>query len=191
MRRFLMTVTTLAVLATPAAALQNPELILAAGTTTAVSGDPGDGGLALSVSALWTLDPPFRAGLVLQADDCGTRLGRLRAAGTNADLGAVAVIHRSSWGGGWRFDAQLPALGRWQPFTSATLGLYRVQDDVRGTVRTATTSTGASLGGGVRRAFTGFGALGMSARWNRVERGPSNGWLSAGLDWQVKWGKRP
>jgi hypothetical protein len=180
-----------AIASSPAYALQRPEISITAGRAAVVSGEPGDGGLAMSLSATWAIDAPLRAGFILHADDCGTDMGRLRDQRSNADLGAVAALHRFAYGAGWRVDAMLPAAGRWTPFASATLGVYRVQDDVRGAVVTATTATGFSLGGGVRRDIAGFGALGVSARWNRVQRGPSGGWLSAGLDWQARRGRRP
>ncbi len=74
---------------------------------------------------------------------------------------------------------------------SATWGAYRVQDDVRGIPLRAVSTTGLSFGGEVRRALMGGGALGASAQWHRVLDGPTSGWLSAGLDWQWRWGRRP
>jgi hypothetical protein len=190
MRRTILLLVTLAILASPASAALNPDLVLTAGRTLAVSGEPNEGGLALAASAMWDLAPPIRAGVILHADDLGTLMGRLYDERTGEDLGAVEVLHRMTWGAGWRFDAELPDLGTWKPFVSGTFGVYRVADDVRGDPLAATTSTGLGVGAGVRRTMAGFGALGVSARWNALQSGPVSGWLSLGLDWQVRLGKR-
>ncbi len=191
LRRILIVAAAFVVAAAPAHAMQRPELLMSAGATTLVNGDPGDGGVSLSISSMWPADPPFTFGLMLFADDCGTDLGRLYDQHDGVDLGTVETRHRFAYGAAWRADAALPGVGRWAPFASATWGAYRLQDDARGDVLDAKTSTGFSIGAGVRRPFLGSGALGVSARWHAVERGPSTGWLSAGLDWQWYLGRRP
>jgi hypothetical protein len=179
------------VLAAPAHAMQRPEVLVTVGSTTMVDGDPGEGGMSLSLSTMWETDTPFEVGLMVFADDCGTDMGRLHDMHDGSDLGTVENLHRFAYGGAWRVDAPLPALpGRFAPFASASWGAYRVQDDVRGEPSGAITATGFSVGAGVRHAFLPSSSIGASGRWHRVQRGPSAGWLDVSLDWQTRWGRR-
>jgi hypothetical protein len=177
--------------AAPADALVTPDLVLALGRTTAVAGEPGGGGMSAAVSALWRLEGPLAGGLTVFADDMGTDLGRLRDANDGSDIGTIEEAHRFAYGAAWRLDAALPGRGGLEPYLTATWGAYRVQDDVRGEVRGALTSTGVGAGIGVRRHIARTGALGLCARWHEVLRGDAGRWLSVTADWQWHWGPRP
>jgi hypothetical protein len=177
-------------LAAPAGALPTPDLVAALGGTSLVAGEPDRGGATLSLSALWPVEGPWAFGLMVFADDMGTDLGRLRDPNDGTDLGATALRHRFAFGAAWRMDAALPALGRWEPHASGTWGAYRVQDDVRGEPVGALCATGVSLGAGLRYPL-GLGSLGAAARWHRLMRGDAEQWLSAGIDWQWRWGHKP
>jgi hypothetical protein len=181
----------LALGAADAQAMRLPELSLAAGSTTLVNGDPGGGGLAASMSAMWAADSPWTFGLTVFADDMGTDLAHYRDVHDGSDLGAYEAAHRFAYGAAWRVDAALPERGRWEPFASATWGAYRIQDDARGVQLAGFSSTGLSVGAGIRHPALATGAVGLTARWHRLQRGPSNGWLSTELDWQWRWGRRP
>jgi hypothetical protein len=177
--------------AAPAHALRTPDLLIAIGRTTAVSGEPGGGGMSASATGLWRIEGPFAAGLTVFADDMGTDLGRLVDANDGSDIGTVEEAHRFAYGAAWRFDADLPSRAAWEPYLSLTWGGYRVQDDVRGDVRGALTSTGVGIGAGVRRHIAASGAVGLCARWHEVFRGDAEHWLSVTADWQWHWGPKP
>lgn len=181
----------LALVAGSAQAMQLPDVSVGAGSSALVNGDPSGGGLSASMSAMWDADSPWSFGLMVFADDMGTDLAQFRDVNDGSDRGTYEARHRFAYGAAWRVDAALPMRGRWSPYASATWGAYRLQDDTRGDVLAATSATGMSLGAGVRHAALTRGTLGLSARWHRLQRGPSNGWLSAELDWQWLWGRQP
>src|SRR4029453_5911416 len=109
------------------------------------------------------------------ADDLGTEIGRLSDPNDpSIDLGAVETAHRLVWGGAWRLQARLggwrldPTMGAWHgwsPTASASWGVYRVHDDVRGEVVDAVSSTGFGLGLGAEHAFSPRHALGFGMRY--------------------------
>ena len=184
MRRALaISVLVLALGAARAAALPSPDLALAAGGAFGVSSPPDEGGVALSLAALWSFDGPFSFGPMLFADDLGTRIDRLRDANDGTDLGATEGAHRFAYGGVWRLDAGLPGAGAWRPYASAAYGVYRIQDDRLGVARGALSSTGASAAAGVRRALPGWGALGISIRYHQLFNDVVRHYVSAGVDW--------
>ncbi len=57
----------LALEAPPVRAMRVPDIAIGAGATTLVQGEPGGGGLAASLAAMWPVEPPLAAGLTVFA----------------------------------------------------------------------------------------------------------------------------
>ncbi|MEK7329617.1 MAG: hypothetical protein AAB113_02325 [Candidatus Eisenbacteria bacterium] len=163
------------------------EVVAGVGGTTAVEGEPGDGGASLSLSLLWPLEDHFRFGLMGFADDLGQRRGRLVAPG-GFDLGPVAEVHRAAIGAAWRMEAHLPSVGAYDSFVAATWGAYRVTDDVRGATTQTLDAAGFGLGFGLARRVAGAHGAGITLRYQQLSRGAAQRYLSAAVEW--RWHRR-
>jgi len=127
----------LALLFLPAPALAAPEVVLGAGSTIGVDGSPGQGGASLSCGVLWPVDGRFSVGAALFADDLGTGLATLHDPNTGTDLGTVASVHRWSFGGEWRGQAELHTNRHTRLVAGAGFGYGRQEEDQRGVTRDA------------------------------------------------------
>ncbi len=185
-RRFALALAAVLAAGSPAAAAAGPvELVAGVGSTLAVEGGPGGGGVALSLAVLWPVEDHFRVGLVLVNESLGERTERLVGPG-GLDLGPIAGIQRSALGAALRVEGHLPAAGRLRPYLSASWGLYRVDDDVRGARVGRDEAAGFGLGAGTQLRFNDRHALGASVRAQQLSRGAAGRYLSAALEW--RWG---
>jgi hypothetical protein len=172
-----------------ASAAARPAVLVGAGSTFAVLGDPSDGGLTTALSLLWPVDAgvlepgSVRFGVTGFADDLGSALGPLvDPAQPSVVLGTTVVAHRLSWGVAWRMDAGLPARKGWTPVASGTWGYYHVADDQWGEVLSAVRSTGFSLGGGLRHALRKGTTVGAMVRYHRLFNDTAGRYASAGVE---------
>src|SRR5206468_2451532 len=133
-------VATLAPRARPAWADARPEVIAAVGGTAAVQGAQGRG-TTLSLALQWPIADHIRFGLIGFLDDLGDRTGRLRDP-QGQDLGPVSVLHQAARGVAWRTEARTALGRRYQGLATASWGVYRVGDDVRGTLIRRTNAPG-------------------------------------------------
>jgi len=178
--------------AAPAAASLRPDLTTEAGGTFGINAEPDGGGFSLALAATWPVEPPFglfgglRFGLMGFSDDMGSEEIRLQDPNDpSIDLGPAEGAHRMTWGGAWRLDATLPASWwGWTPAGNATWGVWRVQDDVRGEIQHAVTSTGFGLGLGVERPLTPRHTIGLGVRYQRLFNDTVGRYMSGGLSWR-------
>jgi hypothetical protein len=182
-----------ALAATPAAAgPRMPELAIGIGTTAAVGGDLNSGGFAAWGSALWPVEGPWSFGFTAFVDDMGNRLVRVSGGGPPpVPLGTVEDRHRFAFGGGWQMNARLPDTGRWQPVASAFWNVTRIQDDARGTVLGAESTTGLGLGLGIRRPVLQRSTVGAALRYTYLFNDTVDGYMSGGVEWGWRFGKTP
>lgn len=150
------------------AGLARPDLDLSFGTTTAVTGKPGDGGLSAAFSPMWPVSDRLRFGATVFADDMGSTLTQLHDPLTHVALGTVSELHRWVWGAGWRGDADVVRRGAWSASAIGTWSWQRIEDDVRGATNAAKSSVGFSLGGEIRRTATKAQSIGVAVRYNRM-----------------------
>ena len=155
------------------------------GGTMAILGNVKEGGLALSGSVLWPLDYRWglEAGVCGFADDFGSVLQDLRDPATNLPSGQAEDVHRAAYSGSFRLDARPWRARVWEPFASGTWGLYRLRDDRLGDTRREWSSTGWSLGAGVRRALRGRATIGAEVRYHRLFNDDAGRYASAALEW--------
>lgn len=175
----------LAVAALARPAVAGPDLSVAFGGTFAVHGAGiQEGGTAISGAALWPFADRLRFGVSLSAHDLGSRIGRLTDPNDGTDLGAVEIDHRDVWGGGWRLDALASPRAGWTPYATGEWGAYRIEDDRRGKIQRALSSTGFTLGAGIGRALGSHGRLGAALRYHRFFNDVAGRHVSAAVEWQ-------
>ena len=183
-------------LAAPALASWRPDLVTEVGGTFAVNAEPDEGGFSLALASMWPVDPPFGLGGALRfgvmgfADDMGSQEIRLQDPNDpSIDLGPAEGAHRIAWGGAWRLDATAPVTWwGWSPVGNASWGVWRVQDDVRGEIRSAVSSTGFGLGLGLDRPLSSRHAIGIGVRYDRLFNDVVGRYMSGGLNWRWKLG---
>lgn len=156
--------------------LARPELVLAAGSTFAATGQPADGGLSLSAAALWPVVDRVRFGAQLYADDIGTHLVQLRDPNDGAPLGLAADAHRWAWGGAWRAEADAWSVGRWTGGVSGDFGFWRVEDDRRGTTFAAGSAVGFRIGADARRPLGRGKDVGVEINYHRLAQDAAASW---------------
>jgi hypothetical protein len=160
-----------------------PELSGALGGTFAVQGTPNEGGPSGSFSVLWPVADRFSFGVMLHADDAGSRVDSLRnAQGQGLAYGKIEQLHRLAGGASWRLDARLPEWRKFIPVASATWGYYRIRDDVRGAKLDEAGSVGCSLGAIVRWPFGRHLAMGAGVRYHRLFNDLEKGFVNASLE---------
>ncbi len=160
-----------------------PELSGSFGGTFGVLGTPNEGGPSGTFAALWPVSERFSFGVMLHADDAGSKVDSLRdAQGHGLSYGMVEQLHRMATGFSWRLDAHLPPWRKLVPTASASWGYYRVRDDVRGTKVDETGSIGGSLGASLRWPFGPHFAMGAGLRYHRLFNDFEKGFVSAGLE---------
>ena len=168
-----------------AAGARVPRPVLAAslGGTFAVTGTPSEGGSSFSLSLLWPVAERVSFGVMLSGDDAGSSVDSLRnAQGTTLSYGKIEQIHRAAWGASWRLDVAAPSWHRVAPFASGSWGLYQVRDDLHGTKVADATSTGFSVGGGLRSRVGGHLSLAAVVRYHRLFNELEGRFMSAGLE---------
>ena len=138
-----------ALVAGPARALPSmlpPELVVGAGWTMAVNGQPGTGGAAGTVAAQWPFAARWSFGGSIFAQDMGTEVAPLYDPNSGEPLGAVATTHRWSYGLEWRAETTLRESGplRWQG--TGGFGYARQERDERGQVNDAVSGISAMVG---------------------------------------------
>ena len=138
-----------ALAAGPARALPSmlpPELVVGAGWTMAVNGQPGTGGAAGTVAAQWPFAARWSFGGSIFAQDMGTEVAPLYDPNSGEALGAVATTHRWSYGLEWRAETTLRESGpmRWEG--TGGFGYARQERDERGTVNDAVSGITATVG---------------------------------------------
>jgi len=168
--------------AAPAAAQSRPEVIVAVGGTTAIQGAQG-GGVTAALTLQWPLADHVRFGLTGFLDDLGDRTGRLRDP-QGQDLGPVSVLHQAAKGAAWRTEAYTAWGRRYEGFATMNWGVYRVRDDVRGTLIRRTNAPGVAVGVGLLRSVTATHALGLEVRYQQLWRGVVQRYLSAAAEWR-------
>jgi hypothetical protein len=161
------------------------EWSIEAGTTWGVQGTPNDGGASASLSVLWPVHDRLSFGVTGYADDLGAQIGQLKDPAGNP-IGAAEEEHRNVWGGGWRLDGFVGEKWGWLTTASTTWGYYRLQDDHRGQVTQALSSTGFSLGGAVQHRLGRRHSLGAVVRFHRMFNDVAGRYWNAGLAWS--WG---
>jgi hypothetical protein len=134
-----------ALAAGPARALP-PELVLGAGWTMAVNGEPGTGGAAATVGAQWPFASRWSFGGVFFAQDMGTEVAQLYDPNTGEALGSAATMHRWSYGLEWRAETTLKKTGALSWQWNGGFGMARQERDERGTVNDAVSGITASTG---------------------------------------------
>lgn len=160
-----------------------PELGASIGGTYAVLGTPNNGGTSASVSALWPVGGGLSFGVMLHGDDAGAVVDSLRdEQGRGTSPGMVEQAHRAAWGASWRLDAAGPALRGITPYASASWGVYRIADDLRGRKLGSFGSAGFSLGAGLRRPIGKHVLVGALARYHRLFNDYEGRFMSAGLE---------
>ena len=165
-----------------------PDVTANIGRTAAILGEPNQGGFSIWLSALWPFEQYFAFGPSLFADDLGTEAERLTDPNDHTDLGAVAGLHRITYGGAWRLDAEWPTRGAWAPYASGTWGLCHVADDLLGETVDTWNSTGFSLGVGLRYLFHGA-TVGTSVRYHRLFNDQVGRYVGISLDGSWHLGK--
>ncbi|MEO5619225.1 MAG: hypothetical protein ABIS67_15755 [Candidatus Eisenbacteria bacterium] len=182
-----------AIAATPlAAGPRMPQLTLGIGGTGAVAGDLNNGGFAVWGAALWPVEGPWSVGVTGFVDDMGNRLVRVTDGATPpVALGTVEDRHRFAFGGGWQMNARLPNAGRWEPVASAFWSVARIQDDARGTVLGAESTTGLGLGLGIRRPVLQRSTVGVAFRYQHLFNDIVESYMSGGVEWGWRFGKTP
>jgi hypothetical protein len=159
-----------------------PRLVVGLGATGASSDGPQKSGLTASAAALWSHGEHLELGPMLFIDDLGTRVGRLVDPNNGTDLGSVAENHRVAFGGAWRFDVPFGAWAGFSPRAISSWGYYRIQEDRVGVVRSAISTTGWSLGGGMSRGLSPSIAIGVSAHYHGLQDERQNHYVSATVD---------
>jgi hypothetical protein len=169
-----------------------PDLSIGLGGTAVVSGDVDGGGFAAWAAGTWAIEGPWSMGIHVFADDMGNRLVQAIRPGTPpVSLGTVEERHRFVYGGGWRMDAGLPLLGRWEPVASATWSYARIQDDARGTTLDAMSTNGFGVGLAIRRPVLQHSTVGVALRYHHLFNDTVDGYMSAGVEWGWRFGKTP
>ena len=166
-----------------------PDLSLALGGTTVVSGDLNSGGFAAWGAAMWPVDEIWSFGVEAIANDAGNDV-REAFSGTTP-LGTLENRHRFAWGGGWRLDAHLPGPGRWEPLATVTWDAVRIQDDHRGTVLAAESANGVGIGLELRRPVLQHSTVGVGVRYHHLFNDTLDGFMTAAVEWSWRFGKTP
>jgi hypothetical protein len=167
----------------PAVAGGRPQILGTLGQTFGVLGDVNDGGASLSLAAMWNVEDRLDLGVMLTADDLGTNVVDLLDPNDGAYLGKTQGLHRAAYGGAWRLDAHLPAVGNWDPFASGTWGWSRLRDDANGNTKEQWGSTGFTLAAGMRHPIKSHATLGGVLRYHRLFNDTAGRFLSFGLEW--------
>ena len=168
----------------------SPELVVSAGSSLAVNGDPGTGGLAGTLGLLWPVEGRFAFGPALFVDDLGTGLAQLSDPNTGTPLGNVAALHRLSFGGEWRAEVRLHQNRRTRWLWGAGFGYTRQERDTRGQVNDAvsgvlaSTSTVFLLQAAHGHAFGATIALRRAFVNRESVVGRSTNWATAALEWR-------
>ena len=162
----LMAAGVLAAVAGPARAVPGilpPELVIGAGWTMAVNGQPGTGGAAVTVGALWPFASRWSFGVTYFQEDMGTEVSTLYDPNSGEPLGAVATMHRMTYGFEWRAETVVRQVEQLQWHLNGGFGYARQQRDVRGTVNDAVSGLTASAG--LTALWTTKGAQAFGATW--------------------------
>ena len=123
-----------------------PELVVGAGWTMGVDGEPGTGGAAGTIAAQWPFAARWSFGGSIFAQDMGTQVSELHDPNTGESLGSVATTHRWSYGLEWRAETTLREKGslRWQG--TGGFGYARQERDEHGQVNDAVSGISAMVG---------------------------------------------
>jgi hypothetical protein len=123
-----------------------PELVVGAGWTMGVNGEPGTGGAAGTLAAQWPFAPRWSFGGSIFAQDMGTEVSTLHDPNTGEPLGDVATTHRWSYGLEWRAETTLHERDplRWE--ATGGFGFARQERDQRGVVDDAVSGITAMVG---------------------------------------------
>jgi len=123
-----------------------PELVVGAGWTMGVNGEPGTGGAAGTLAAQWPFAEHWSFGGAFFAQDQGTQVEELYDPNTGEALGAVATTHRWTYGLEWRAETMFRENGPLRWSASGGFGWARQERDVRGTVNDAVSGISAMVG---------------------------------------------
>jgi hypothetical protein len=173
-------------IAAPAALASPPDWTGSLGGTFAISsagGGPDGRGFDGALAAMWPIANRFDFGATAFGSDMGIEAGRLADVHTGEPLGQIDRLHRAVYGAAWRLDARVGAVRGWDPFASATWGFYSVNDELHGTLLHRVSSTGFSLGGGMRRPLGPRLSLGASLRYHRLFNDRVGRYMGAAVDW--------
>ena len=138
-----------ACVAGPARALPSmlpPELVVGAGWTMAVDGEPGTGGSAATVAAQWPFAARWSFGGSIFGVDMGTQVSALHDPNTGEYLGSVATSHRWTYGLEWRAETTLRESGPMRYEATGGFGYARQERDERGTVNDAVSGITTMVG---------------------------------------------
>ena len=133
----------------PASALPSmlpPELVVGAGWTMAVNGEPGTGGAAGTVAAQWPFAARWSFGASIFAQDMGTEVSTLHDPNSGESLGSVATTHRWSYGLEWRAETTLRERSQLRWEGTGGFGYARQERDQRGVVNDAVSGITAMVG---------------------------------------------
>ena len=134
--------------AVPARALSMlpPELVVGAGWTMAVNGEPGTGGAAGTVAAQWPFASRWSFGASMFAVDMGTEVSALYDPNSGEPLGTVATSHRWTYGLEWRAETTLRERGQLRWEGTGGFGYARQERDERGVVNDAVSGITTMVG---------------------------------------------
>ena len=177
-------------LAGTATASTAPEVLVSAGSTLGVTGNPGTGGATAALGMLWPVEGRFAFGVRLFADDLGTGFAELHDPNTGIALGTVASAHRWSYGGEWCAERRLHDSRRVRLLWGAGFGYGRQEIDQRGDNRGAASAVVASTGGTFLLKAAHGHAFGTTLAYKREfvhhasDPGRSTSWATAALEWR-------
>ena len=138
-----------ACVAGPARALPSmlpPEMIVGAGWTMAVNGEPGTGGAAATVAAQWPFAPRWSFGGSIYAVDMGTEISSLHDPNSGEPLGAVATSHRYTYGLEWRAETTLRERSQLRWEGTGGFGYAHQERDQRGQVNDTVSGISTMVG---------------------------------------------
>jgi hypothetical protein len=160
---------------------------LGIGAASGASGGLEGPGVSAWTAVLWPVERWIRVGAMLHVDDHGTEIGRLLDPNDGTDLGATATDHRMVIGGAWRADFPFRLSRTWGGLAGATVGYYRVQNDVVGVVESAFSTSGVSGALGVHRSSWIASDIGITFRYHYAfdERLDPYGSLTLDWTWQT------
>ncbi len=172
------------------AAAASPTWLLSAGGTLGPDGAPGKGGAAATFGALVPFGGRWSFGVLFIVDDLGTGLTDLRDPNDGSLLGTVGDLHRWSYGGEWRTEANLRRTKRLEVDWNAGFGYARQEVDRRGINAGAASSITLSTGASFLRPLAGGHELGLSLAYRHafvstdLDPGRSTHWATAALEWR-------
>ena len=167
-----------------------PSWRLAAGSTIAPNGEPGQSGVSLAFGAFVPVEGRWSFGALFHVDDQGTALTALRDPNDGTPLGVVGDLHRWTYGGEWQAEALVRRTKRWDWHWNAGFGYARQEIDRRGINAGAVSGITLSTGTAALLPLAGGHHLGLALAYRRAflstaaDPGRSTHWATTALEWR-------